>query len=92
MAPQCYYCKTKHRELTRDHKFPLGRGGADTQDNVVLACGRCNRVKADMTEAEFRRYIELYGFATPAELKRRGMNYSEIKASLRPLRRHIAGR
>lgn len=28
-----------------DHLVPLGRGGADEQDNIVIACAVCNRLK-----------------------------------------------
>jgi 5-methylcytosine-specific restriction endonuclease McrA len=28
-----------------DHLVPLGKGGADVQENVVVACAVCNRLK-----------------------------------------------
>lgn len=28
-----------------DHLVPIGKGGAATQDNVVIACAVCNRLK-----------------------------------------------
>ena len=43
----CLYC-AKHlsdAELTRDHVLPVSRGGADSWDNVVASCRRCNHLK-----------------------------------------------
>ena len=37
-----------------DHKIPVSRGGADTLENLVFACRRCNQRKSMRTEAEFR--------------------------------------
>jgi 5-methylcytosine-specific restriction endonuclease McrA len=37
-----------------DHRTPLTRGGKNSIDNVLPACGRCNREKGQLTEAEFR--------------------------------------
>jgi CRISPR/Cas system Type II protein with McrA/HNH and RuvC-like nuclease domain len=30
-----------------DHLVPLGNGGTDTQENVVIACAVCNRLKGN---------------------------------------------
>lgn len=54
----CQYCgRTKHKLkknefLTRDHVFPVSRGGEDRWENVVLACNTCNNKKSDMTPEE----------------------------------------
>ncbi|MDP3940643.1 MAG: HNH endonuclease [Deltaproteobacteria bacterium] len=40
------------RIATRDHKWPLSRGGRH-HGNIVLACGSCNQKKGDMTASEF---------------------------------------
>ena len=40
--------------LEVDHRTPLSRGGTNSIDNVLPACGRCNREKGQLTEAEFR--------------------------------------
>lgn len=47
----CMYCgKTyTYADLTRDHVTPRAQGGADTWENVVAACKRCNHFKADRT-------------------------------------------
>lgn len=51
---QCMYCGSQHTagNLTRDHIQPRSRGGADTWENVVAACQRCNSMKADRTPEE----------------------------------------
>lgn len=43
----CAYCGNIFRdsELTRDHVKPKSRGGKDKWENVVTACGGCNKLK-----------------------------------------------
>lgn len=41
---RCAYC-LKTSSLTVDHVVPISRGGADSFDNVVPACGFCNGSK-----------------------------------------------
>ena len=50
----CQYCANKFRtqELTLDHVLPRSRGGLATWENIVLACQRCNRRKANRTPEE----------------------------------------
>ncbi|MFE1644397.1 HNH endonuclease [Microbacterium sp. P01] len=46
----CAYCgKTAS---TIDHVLPRSRGGADTWENLVACCLRCNNVKGDRTPQE----------------------------------------
>lgn len=47
----CLYCGSRFqaRDLSRDHITPLSRGGADSWNNVVTACKRCNNHKAGRT-------------------------------------------
>jgi 5-methylcytosine-specific restriction endonuclease McrA len=51
----CEYCHTaelwQYVQFTVDHVIPLSRGGADTPDNLALACFHCNRKKADKLTA-----------------------------------------
>jgi hypothetical protein len=51
---KCAYCgqPVPPDEATRDHVVPRCRGGQDTWENLVLACRRCNHVKADRTPEE----------------------------------------
>ncbi len=44
----CQYCGST-RNLTIDHLVPRCRGGADTWENLLLACSRCNMVKGHRT-------------------------------------------
>lgn len=54
----CQYCGRKKHELreneflTRDHVFPVSRGGEDIWENVVTACITCNNRKSDKTPEE----------------------------------------
>ncbi|TAH53073.1 MAG: HNH endonuclease [Chloroflexota bacterium] len=50
----CQYCGTTpgRTELTLDHVLPRSRGGATTWENVVTACGPCNRRKGNRTPDE----------------------------------------
>ncbi len=53
---RCQYC---HRtfppgELTCDHVLPRSRGGKASWDNLVAACGPCNRKKANKTPEQAR--------------------------------------
>jgi 5-methylcytosine-specific restriction endonuclease McrA len=55
---ECQYCGRGKGELgyrgslTRDHVVPLSRGGDNDWTNVVTACSRCNRTKADRLPSE----------------------------------------
>jgi len=40
--------------LQPDHRIPLALGGSNQIENILPACGRCNRRKHLMSEAEFR--------------------------------------
>ena len=54
----CQYCGRhkkdlrENEKLTRDHVYPLARGGKDVWENVVTACSSCNNKKADSTLSE----------------------------------------
>lgn len=47
---RCAYCGGTANSV--DHVVPRSRGGRHQWDNVVAACSRCNRVKADRSVAE----------------------------------------
>lgn len=46
---RCQYCDklVPYEEQTLDHVIPKSRGGKSTWENLVLACKRCNTMKAD---------------------------------------------
>lgn len=50
----CQYCGCggNTRTLTIDHVMPRSRGGGNTWDNVVAACGKCNHRKGAKTPRE----------------------------------------
>ncbi|RME49013.1 MAG: HNH endonuclease [Chloroflexi bacterium] len=50
----CQYCGAQpgKSELTIDHVLPRSRGGDHSWENVVTACGPCNRRKGNRTPAE----------------------------------------
>lgn len=45
----CQYCGERHGEMTVDHVVPKIYGGADSWENLVCACTRCNNLKGDKT-------------------------------------------
>jgi len=47
---RCAYCGATAASI--DHVVPRSRGGRHTWENVVAACHRCNRIKADRTPAD----------------------------------------
>lgn len=49
-AQRCAYCSAT--ATTIDHVLPRSRGGADTWENLVACCLRCNNIKGDRTPAE----------------------------------------
>ncbi|MDQ4490894.1 HNH endonuclease [Sinomonas sp. ASV486] len=60
-AHACGYCgKPAH---TVDHVLPRSRGGADSWENLVACCLRCNNVKGDHTPSEMGWKLRF----TPAE-------------------------
>ncbi|MDX1978421.1 MAG: HNH endonuclease [Pseudanabaenaceae cyanobacterium bins.68] len=48
----CQYCGHVGDNLTIDHVLPRSRGGADTWENMVAACMRCNVKKGNRTPKE----------------------------------------
>ena len=47
---RCAYCGAVATSL--DHVVPRSRGGEHVWENVVAACARCNRLKADRLVSE----------------------------------------
>ena len=55
-AGLCYWCgKSIQDEYQVDHVIPISRGGTNDADNIVLACGYCNRSKKDKMPWEWKR-------------------------------------
>lgn len=59
---RCYYCgeplalhdSTLYNYMTVDHYIPQRSGGATRLSNLVPACAKCNRAKANMHPRDFR--------------------------------------
>lgn len=55
LGPRCGYCRTSSaitgETNTIDHIIPLARGGSSEEDNLWVACRRCNRDKATQIDA-----------------------------------------
>jgi len=53
-AFECQYCgkDLNNREATLDHVMPRSKGGKTTWENIVAACGICNRKKGGRTPQE----------------------------------------
>ncbi len=45
----CQYCLSKipYSEATKDHIYPKSKGGPSSTVNLILACKKCNSLKAD---------------------------------------------
>lgn len=64
--PNCEFCDRKMRldEVTVDHKLPRCRGGDDSDENLTIACSRCNECKSAMTANEFEQ-VKRAGLRVP---------------------------
>ncbi len=49
---RCQYCAASRGPMTVDHVMPKTRKGADSWENMVCACVRCNNRKGDRTPDE----------------------------------------
>lgn len=49
---QCCYCAVRGAD-TIDHVFPRSRGGADSWENLVASCKKCNNRKGNRTPEEW---------------------------------------
>lgn len=57
----CQYCGTQRSGLTVDHVIPRSRGGQSSWENIVAACGPCNRRKGNRLPVE----IQMHPSCTP---------------------------
>ncbi len=58
---RCAYCQSA--AATVDHVVPRSRGGADSWENLVACCLRCNGVKGDRTPDEMGWRLRVRPFA-----------------------------
>ena len=57
----CQYCGVQRGGLTVDHVIPRSRGGTSVWENIVAACGPCNRRKGNRLPME----IEMHPSSQP---------------------------
>ena len=55
----CSYCNKQISPLdfSIDHKLPKNRGGSNELINLHLVCIKCNKVKGDLTDEEFKQLM-----------------------------------
>lgn len=60
--PRCYWCGLElgrgigdERWPTIDHRIPTSKGGTNSQDNLVLACLKCNRDKGNKMPQDYAK-------------------------------------
>jgi len=56
LASICEYCHKLIEPLdySIDHKTPLNKGGTNDIGNLHLTCIKCNKVKGDLTDEQFK--------------------------------------
>jgi 5-methylcytosine-specific restriction endonuclease McrA len=52
----CQYCGSQRSGLTVDHVIPRSRGGKSVWENIVAACGPCNRRKGNRLPIEIKMH------------------------------------
>lgn len=59
VKPFCVYCRAKlsHANVSLDHQVPIRRGGGHLISNLAFCCRSCNKVKGEMTAAEFIDFL-----------------------------------
>ena len=71
---ECVYCGSK-KSLTLDHVIPKSKGGANTWENLVTSCFKCNLKKSARTPEEakmklfFIHWIKTLEFEFLQEMK-----------------------
>ena len=57
----CHYCyKPLNRSsATLDHLIPKDLGGVSIPDNLCVCCSKCNEIKSNLLEAEYKYYLSL---------------------------------
>ncbi|MHB1422135.1 MAG: HNH endonuclease [Gemmataceae bacterium] len=65
--PLCAYCRAPLSfAASLDHRQPIARGGRHALDNLAVCCARCNAIKGQLAEDEFRDLLILLSRTHPA--------------------------
>lgn len=80
----CAYCSTSIDDMSRtvDHLYPKSRGGILSNKNKVPACGKCNKLKADMNVYEFKRAISAMIFLEQTTHKEKLSYLKKVKINV----------
>lgn len=65
---RCHYCSVdlrRERKWHVDHLVPASRGGSNQPSNLAASCVLDNLRKGDMTEEEYRAWLDDYGSNLP---------------------------
>jgi 5-methylcytosine-specific restriction endonuclease McrA len=96
--PLCEYCRAPVSFAVQvDHRTPIARGGRHQLVNLAICCSRCNALKGQLTEAEYRELLTWLAQhpRVAADLERRllagGALYASKRRSRR-LRNHGSGK
>ena len=56
----CYLCLVpiEFKKDHLEHKIPLSRGGTNIYENLAVACQKCNCMKHNKTEDEFKKGVK----------------------------------
>lgn len=72
-SERCEYCLSQQEyvmgRLQIDHIQPIAKGGADSEDNLCLACELCNQYKWTQTEARDPNTGEIFPLFNPRQQK-----------------------
>jgi 5-methylcytosine-specific restriction endonuclease McrA len=62
-----YKVSPQYGRLSVDHIIPMSQGGADTMDNLVICCHKCNSGKCNMSYDEYMARKHTYRLARIAQ-------------------------
>src|SRR5829696_7313326 len=82
-GPCCVWCGSEpwRRDLTMEHLLPRSRGGRTEDENLVVACRRCNRARRSRPVVAYVR--ELSGTGRAPRLTTLRLALGRLRASAR---------
>jgi 5-methylcytosine-specific restriction endonuclease McrA len=76
----CAYCLKPWTEMHMEHMHPVSRGGEHSLNNVIPACGDCNRAKGSRTLLEFAFGLTPSGFTSQKDTHNNGVKLGALAA------------